>query len=179
PPCRDVVRQPFLQASSQMWRLLNQRVVQCTGEFGELFRRPIQHIARQQPASRTQFDHINSLRRIESAPHLLELPRQQPPENGMNIAGGVEVAGLAELLSRLRVIAKLRLVQTQFHVARKRNRPLAANLLRDALAQLHSLPSRSICWCSLRCCGVRMNISTRESCRQSKSWRWKAHSNCG
>src|SRR5208337_4190247 len=37
PPCRDVVRQPFLQASSQMWRLLNQRVVQCTGEFGELF----------------------------------------------------------------------------------------------------------------------------------------------
>src|SRR5208283_3102298 len=34
PPCRDVVRQPFLQATSQMGRLLDQCVVQRTGEFG-------------------------------------------------------------------------------------------------------------------------------------------------
>src|SRR5271165_1647791 len=133
-PHRDVFRQPFVQASSQMGRLLNQRTVQRTGEFGKLFRRPVQHIARKQPASRTKFDYINSLGRIERAPHLFELPRQQSPENGMNIARSVEVAGLAELLSRLRVVAELWLVQTQFHVAGKWNRPIASNLLRDAFA---------------------------------------------
>src|SRR5271157_2177968 len=128
-----------------MRRLLHQRVPQHAREFGKMLPRPVEHIARKQPAPRTELDQINSFRRIKSAPHLLELPRQKPPEHGMNVARGVEVAGLAELLSRLRVVAKLRLVQTQFHVARERNRAIAANLVRDALPQAHSLPSRSIC----------------------------------
>src|SRR5271157_6519673 len=144
-----------------MRRLLHQRVPQRAREFGKLLPRPVEHIARKQPASGAELDQINSLGRIQGAPHLLELPRQKPSENGMNVARGVEVSSFPELLTHARVIAELRLVQTQFHVTRERNRAIAANLVRDPLAQAHSLPSRSICWCSLRCCGVRMNISTR------------------
>src|ERR1019366_8418339 len=184
--CRDVFGQPLLQSLPQVRRLLHQRVTESTRELRKLLCRPIQHIAREQAASRTQFDDINALRRIQGAPHLLELPRQQPPKHGMNIAGGIKVSGFAELLARARVVAKLGLIETHLHVARERHWAIAANLVGNALAQArfaasvalrlvradsHSLPSRSICWFSLRCCGVRTNISTRESCRQSKSWR--------
>src|ERR1019366_1752237 len=176
PFCRHVLGQPFLQSSAQMRRLLHQRVTQREREVRKLLCRPIQHIAREQAASGTQFDDINALRRTQGAPHLLELPRQQPPKHRMNVAGSVKVPGSAELLVRARVVAKLGLIETHLHVARERHWAIAANLVGDALAQArfatsaalrllwadgHSLPSRSICWCSLRCCGVRTNISTR------------------
>src|ERR1035441_9223133 len=174
--CRHVLGQPFLQAIAQMRRLLHQREMKCAREFRELLCRPIQYIAREQATSGPQLDEVNPLRRIQCAPHLLELSRQQPPKHGMNIARGVKVPGLAELLARARVVAKLGLIETHLHVARERHWAVAANLVRNALAQArfatsaalrlveaddHSLPSRSICWFSLRCCGVRTNISTR------------------
>src|SRR5664280_1240996 len=159
-----------------MRRLLHQRVMQSARKFRERLRRPIQHIAREQAASGAQFDDVDALWRIHCAPHLFELPRQQPPKHGMNVARSVEVPGFAELLPRARVVPEIGLIETHLHVARERNGAIAAYLVRDALTQArftttaslrlvrvdrHSLPSRSICWFSLRCCGVRRNISTR------------------
>src|ERR1035441_6527037 len=143
-----------------MRRLLHQRVMQSTREFRELLDRPIQHIARKQAASGAQFDDVDALWRIQREPHLLELPRQQPPKYGMNVARGVKVSGFAELLPRARVVPEIGLVETHLHVARERDGAIAAYLVRDALAQArfttnatvkhvrvdcHSLPSRSIC----------------------------------
>src|ERR1039457_1017257 len=162
--CRQVLGQPFLQSLAQMRRLLRQRVTESAREFRELFCRPIQHIACEQAASGPQLDEVNALRRIQCAPHLLELSRQQPPKHGMNIARSVKVSSFAELLPRARIVAKLRLIETHLHVARERNGTIAANLVGNALAQArfaaraalrlvgadgHSLPWRSICWCSL------------------------------
>src|ERR1019366_3122349 len=174
--CPDVLGQPFLQSIAQMRRLLHQRVTQSPRESRELLRRPIQHIAREQAAAGTEFHDVDALRRIQHAPHLLELSRQQPPKHGMNVARGVKVPSFAELLPRARIVAKIGLIETHLHVAREWHWALAANLVLDTLTQArfgtsaaftvvganrHNLPSRSICWFSLRCCGVRTNISTR------------------
>src|ERR1035438_6747453 len=118
---RDVLGQPFLQSIAQMRRLLHQRITESAREFRELLRRPIQHIAREQAASGSQFDDVDAPRRIQGAPHLLELPRQQPPKYGMNVARSVKVPSFAELLARARVIPKLGLIETHLHVAREQN----------------------------------------------------------
>ncbi len=174
--CPDVLGQPFLQSIAQMRRLLHQRVIQSAREFRELLRRPIQHIAREQATARSQLKDIDAPRCIQRVPYLLELPRQQPPKHGMNVARGVKVSSFAELLPRARIVAKIGLIETHLHVAREWHWTIAANLVLDALAQArfrtraafsligvsrHNLLSRSICWFSLRCCGVRTNISTR------------------
>src|SRR5579863_8657926 len=97
--------------------------------------RPIEHIARKQPTARTKFNQLQPGRRIEGSPHFFELSRQQAAEHGVNIARGIEISSLTELLTAARVVAQLRLVETQLHVTRKRNRPVAADLIGNALAQ--------------------------------------------
>ena len=125
-------------------RLLDQRITQRAAKFWKLLRRPVQHIARKQSSSRTKLDQINTRRRIQRPPHLFELPRQQPPKHGVNIAGGVEISRFAELLARARVVAELRLVEAKLHVARERNRPGAADLFRNALAQTDEFGSPAL-----------------------------------
>src|SRR5271166_2508656 len=138
PACRDVLRQLLLQTLTEMRRLLDQRVPERTRKFGKLLRTPIQNVARKKSATRAELDQINSLRRIQHAPHLLKLASQQSPKNGMNITRSVKIARLAEVLTGLRIVTKLGLVQTELHVSRERNRPVAANLICDAFAKRRS-----------------------------------------
>jgi hypothetical protein len=52
----------------------------------------------------------------------------------MHIARGVEVARFAKLLYSARVVAEFRIVEAEFHVARKGNRASLPDLPLDFLA---------------------------------------------
>src|ERR1044071_7562984 len=127
-------------------------------EIREFLLRPIEHILRKQPSSRTEFLQRNRLRRSQRAPQLVKLPRQQSSEDRMHIAGSVEVARLAELRCIASVITEFGMIETQLHVAREGNRSTLADFLLDDPPEFAHSP---FFWRSARSCGVRMNISTK------------------
>src|SRR3954454_9931043 len=144
------------EAVPQFGRLLGQRVVHRVKELRKLLLGPGEYILGKQPAARTEFQDFDLAGRAQGSPYFFKLSCQQPAEDCMDIAGSIKVSCLAKLFSVTRVVSKFRMVQTQFHVPRKRNRPVITNFLFDNLAETHK-PFR---WRSARSCGVRMNIST-------------------
>ena len=131
----------------------HQGVVQRAEVVRKLLPRPVEHVAREQAAPRAQLHHLDLFRRTQHAPHLFELAGHQASEDGVHVARSVEITGFAKLLFALGVVTEAGLVETHFHVARKRDRAALPNLLLDTLAQDHVRSFRS--W------GVRMNISMK------------------
>src|SRR5262249_3919241 len=115
--------QRLLKPHAKRLRLFDEFVSQRPKERGELLLRPVQRISRKQSSSRTKLSNADALRRTHHAPHLLELPCEQPPKHRMHITRCVEVASLSELQCVARVISKLRIIETQLHVVRERNWP--------------------------------------------------------
>ena len=87
PPCVDVFRQPLAQSRPQMLRLFDQQIPQRAREFRKLgFANQSSTSAANSP--RPGPSSTKSIRSGEPStpPHLFELPRQQPPKHGMNVA---------------------------------------------------------------------------------------------
>src|SRR5215469_3518437 len=138
--------------------LLDEPIAQSMKELGKFLQRPIQHVLRKQSSSRTELYNGDLRRRSQGAPHLVELPGQQPSEHSVHIARGEEIAPFPELFGVAGIVAELWVVKAQLHVAGKGNRSVIVNFLLDDLSQLAHSPF----FCrSNRSWGVRMNISTK------------------
>src|SRR5208282_6745587 len=86
-----------LQFRSQRGRSLLQRVGEGREGVVEFLVAPIEHIASKQAAAGAEFEDFDFGRATECMPNLVELPRQQASEDGVNVARGIEVSGFAEL----------------------------------------------------------------------------------
>ena len=112
-----------------------QRVLQGGEELREFLLRPVEDIAGKKASSGTEFEDFNLRRAVERLPHLFKLAGEKASEDGVDVGGGVEISGFAELAAAARVVAQNGIVETDFHVARKRDWTVIANLLFDLLAE--------------------------------------------
>ena len=125
--------QRHFHSPPQCSRTLDQNVAQSAKEIRKLLFRPVQHILRKQPAAGAEFHQFNLAGGAQHSPHLLELPRQQPSEDGVHVARSVEIPSLSELQSVARVVAKLEIVKAKFHIARESDGSPLPNFALDFL----------------------------------------------
>src|SRR5580704_2232252 len=136
-----MLAQGRFQSLAQCPGAFRQRVMRRVKERWKLFLRPIQHILRKQSASWPEFQNLDTVRRSQRAPHLIELPGHQASEDRVYVARGVEVSGLAKLLGVARVVTEVRIVKAHLHIPRKRNGATLADFPFNFLTQGHK-PSR-------------------------------------
>src|SRR4029077_7202370 len=86
-------------ALAQSSGTFDENVTQRAKKVRKFLSRPIEPGPCEQSPARAQLEDLKLFRRTQGAPHLLELPRQQAPENGVYVARRIKVACLAKLLS--------------------------------------------------------------------------------
>lgn len=138
-----MIVQVLTKFGAQCRRRFLQGVGKCVKEVEEFPLGPIEDITGEKSSSWTKFEDFEARRAVERTPHLFELAGEKASENGMNIAGGKEVPGFAELVATARIVTLDRMVEAEFHVARKRDWTAVANLLLDLLAEGQSDPSET------------------------------------
>ena len=89
------------------------------------------------PPARTHLDDGEVLGCAHLVVPLADLPRQQSPENRLQLGIGVEIAFNAERIARPLVVAVLGVIERQLHEPAKRDRPPGADLGRDFLFERH------------------------------------------
>ena len=148
-------RQPLLQSLAQMRRLLDQRVMQRARELGKLLRRPVEHIAREQSASR---DRVRSRRFAPANRARATSPRTAAPaaaqtrherRSRCRSLRLCRTARAAASSSRARARTDTAPCSARTEWARRgESRPRCARagaIPAQLWDRVHSLPSRSIC----------------------------------
>ena len=123
--------QCFLEFGSQRGRGFLQGVSEGSEEVVEFLVAPVQHIASEQSATGAKFEDLDFNGAVERSPDLVELARQQPSVDGMNVARGIEVSRFAELFGVAGIVSAGGIVEADLHVARERHGAALADFLLD------------------------------------------------
>jgi hypothetical protein len=83
---------------------------------------------------------------VKDFPHLMKLPGDEVPEDGVNIGAGVKVALRPDFFYGRIVIPQLRMVEDQVHELGERNPAAIANPFPDDLDQFFILWSGHVCY---------------------------------
>ncbi len=137
---RHVASKRDRRKPSPLRRYFDSSVIDRLMELRQLCPRKIQYLQRQRPCACTALHHTEAARPAKNYPHLVELPRDQPPENGRHIHTRVVIG--APLLSWLVVIAKFRMIEARIHVICECDRPAIMNALDEEFVKRRAASSQ-------------------------------------